>query len=305
MNSITSAKAEHETYTGPGGMVVEEVGRGPRVLFVHGGGTGGTLAWQRQLPLAERYRLVIPWRPGYGPSPEAAREDFDREADLMVDLLGDGAHVVAQSYGGVIALLAAARRPEGVFSLTVVEPGAIGVARGYPVVDAFESALGRVEREYADRDPEELLRATFAVLDPKIELPRPLPPPLVVAARRLRLFRSPSEAVIPVETLRAARFPRLVVAGGRSSEAFRTIATVLAERIDAELFTIPDAGHAAQLADAVFNPRLEALLARAERARSAQASAHLATTSTPGSARGAPASLGAALHPTGTPSASP
>lgn len=264
MSDRIDVNFEQRKWTGPGGMVIEELGKGPRVVLVHGGGTGGTIAWQRQLPLAERFNLVIPWRPGYGPSPSAPREDFEREADLVIELLGDGAHLVGQSYGGVIALLAAAKRPEAVLSLSVVEPGAIGVARGYPVVDRFEAALAKVAREFGQGDPEQFLRATFAVLDPDVELPRPLPPPLQVAAERLRILRPPSEAVIPVEALRAARFPKLVVNGGKTSEAFVTIAAVLAERIGAERFTIADAGHATQLAAEQFNPRLEAFLLAAE-----------------------------------------
>lgn len=266
MNAHTT-QTDRSSWSGPGGMVIEEIGEGPRVVLVHGGGTGGTIAWERQLPLAARWRLVIPWRPGYGPSPAAPREDFDREADLVAELLGGGAHLVGQSYGGVIALLAAARRPQAVRSLTVVEPGAISVARGHAEVDAFEAALSRVDREHADADPEQRLRATFAVLDPRVELPRPLPPPLQAAAERLRILRPPSEATIPVEELRATAFPKLVISGGRSSAAFITIAEVLAERIGAERHTIPAAGHAAQLAGELFNPRLEALLQAAERLR--------------------------------------
>jgi pimeloyl-ACP methyl ester carboxylesterase len=267
MSNLLNVGFEHRTWNGPGGMVIEELGEGPRVVLVHGGGTGGTIAWQRQLPLAERYRLVIPWRPGYGPSPAAPREDFEREAGLVAELIGDGAHLVGQSYGGVVALLAAAQRSEAVRSLALVEPGAIAVARGYPLVDAFEAALQKVAREHRDGDPETFLRATFAVLDPGVALPDPLPPPLRVAAERLRTLRPPSEAVIPVEELRAAPFPKLVVNGSATGAAFVTIAEVLAERIGAERFVVAGAGHAAQLAGDRFNPRLEAFLAAAEQLR--------------------------------------
>lgn len=51
--------------------------------------------------------------------------------------VGDGAHLVGHSYGGIICLLAAAMRPESVLSLTVTEPDCMGVARGEPAVERF------------------------------------------------------------------------------------------------------------------------------------------------------------------------
>src|SRR5512144_2471005 len=95
------------TRRGPGGMVVEEMGSGPPVVFVHGGGLGGAQAWRAQWPLAERWRLIFPTRPGYGGSPLAGGEDFEVDAGLIAELLGPGAHLIGHSYGGVIALLAA------------------------------------------------------------------------------------------------------------------------------------------------------------------------------------------------------
>ena len=71
---------------------------------------------------------MIADRPGFGASPPLERGDFELEAPLFAELLGDGAHLVGHSYGAVIALLAAAERPEAVLSLTVSEPGALKLA---------------------------------------------------------------------------------------------------------------------------------------------------------------------------------
>jgi pimeloyl-ACP methyl ester carboxylesterase len=49
----------------------------------------------------------------------------------------DGDHLVGHSYGGVITLLAAGRRPTAVRSLTVIEPPGTRVALGDPAVDRF------------------------------------------------------------------------------------------------------------------------------------------------------------------------
>jgi hypothetical protein len=43
-----------------GGLFVKRAGRGPRVVLLHGGVLAGELCWRQQLPLADRFRLVIP-----------------------------------------------------------------------------------------------------------------------------------------------------------------------------------------------------------------------------------------------------
>src|SRR5262245_26513756 len=114
---------------------VVRTGSGPPVVLVHGSIVGAERTWRRQLELADRFSLRIPNRPGFGESPALQRGDFEAEAPLVADLLEDGAHLVGHSYGAVIALLAAAHRPEAVWSLTISEPGCLNVAAGDPVVD--------------------------------------------------------------------------------------------------------------------------------------------------------------------------
>ena len=58
-------------------------------------------------------------------------------------------HLVGHSYGGVIALLAAARCLEAIRSLTVTEPPAFGLVRGQPEVEdwlAYVAACPTVAR---------------------------------------------------------------------------------------------------------------------------------------------------------------
>src|SRR5205807_5620901 len=94
----TEPANELSEHTGPGGMHVVELGAGPPVVLIHGGAVGGTDSWLTQLSLARRWRLVVPSRLNYGKSLTSQREDFDEDAPLIAELLGDGAHVVAQSY---------------------------------------------------------------------------------------------------------------------------------------------------------------------------------------------------------------
>src|ERR671918_140678 len=109
-------------------LFVDSWGTGTRVVLVHGSLATGGEEWQAQRPLAdEGFRLLVPDRRGYGCSPTGEGEDFLRDADDIAELMGDGAHLVGHSYGGLGVLFAAARRPEATLSLTLLEPGAFSL----------------------------------------------------------------------------------------------------------------------------------------------------------------------------------
>src|SRR5437773_90699 len=75
------------------------------------------------------------------PGPLLERIDFEEQAEELAPLLGDRAHLVGHSYGAVISLLMAARRPGLVRSLTVSEPPAFRLARGRPEVELLIAEL--------------------------------------------------------------------------------------------------------------------------------------------------------------------
>jgi pimeloyl-ACP methyl ester carboxylesterase len=240
--------------------------RGAPVLLVHGSVTNGAATWLQQRPLADRFRLVVLDRRGYYPNPEVEREDFDVDAGDVVEVLRSGGaagmHLVGHSYGGVVSLLAAARRPSCVRSLTVIEPPALGVAAGDPVVQSFACGV----KEYWDhgpREPEAFLRGFLELAGSSANLPSPLPLPLQQAARLLMVERSPADARIPLDELRRAPFPKLVVSGGHSP-VFEKVCDVLAEAMDAERATVTGAGHSVPRTGAPFNERVTAFIERAE-----------------------------------------
>jgi pimeloyl-ACP methyl ester carboxylesterase len=192
---------------------VEELGSGPSVMLVHGSITGGVV-WEQQRPLAERWRLRIPDRPGFGRSPDVPRVDFERDAKLIAGLLEDGEHLVGHSYGGLVSLLAAARRPAAVRSLTVIEPPAFSVARGEPEVDAYIARFEDYIRN-SPREPVSMLRGFFELTGVPAEPLDPLPQELQRGVDLLlRGERLPAEAEIPLDVLARAPFPKLVVSGG-------------------------------------------------------------------------------------------
>jgi pimeloyl-ACP methyl ester carboxylesterase len=165
-----------------GDLEVERLGEGPAVLFVHGDIVGPASTWRKQRGLAERWNLVVPSRPGFGTSPPLERNDFELEAPLFAELLGEGAHLVGHSYGAVIALIAAAHRPDAVRSLTVSEPGCLAVARGVPAVAEMISDGDRLFGEGTMLDDELFLRLFRSGAGSAYETPEELPPSFVTAS---------------------------------------------------------------------------------------------------------------------------
>ena len=234
-------------------------GTGPRVLLVHGSVGGGESTWAEQRPLATRFELLVADRPGYGSTPMVEREDFEADAPLVAEALEEGAHLVGHSYGGVISLLAAARRPQRVRSLTVIEPPALAIAEGNPAVDELVARL-RSHWGSGPEDPEAFLRGFLALVGGR-EPPSPLPSELERGASILRVARGPWEANVPLESLAAASFPKLVVSGAHHP-AFDAVCDVLEEKLGAERAVIPGAGHSVQRTGAPFNERLADFLDR-------------------------------------------
>jgi pimeloyl-ACP methyl ester carboxylesterase len=232
-----------------------------RLVLVHGSVVGGRGTWAAQRPLANRFELLVVDRPGFPPNPPAARVDFEADAKLVAELLEQGDHLVGHSYGGVIALLAAAARPERLRSLTVIEPPATRVAAGDPAVEAFAAAGRELYASAATSDPETFLRRFLAAVGSQFDPPTPLPPELEQGARALAVERGPWEADVPLEELARATFPKLVVSGAHQA-AFDAICDVLERDLPAERVVLPGYGHVVQR-HPEFNGRLADFVDRA------------------------------------------
>ena len=131
-------------------LFVDSWGAGTRVVLVHGSLATGAEEWQAQRPLAdEGFRLLVPDRRGYGQSPAAEGEDFLRDGDDIADLMGDGAHLVGHSYGGLGAMFAAARRPDATLSTGAARAGRI---RAGPGPSSCTGTRGRGSPRYGIRN---------------------------------------------------------------------------------------------------------------------------------------------------------
>jgi pimeloyl-ACP methyl ester carboxylesterase len=240
-------------------LAAERLGDGPPVLFIHGDIVGPELTWRKQRELAERWSLIIPSRPGFGESPPIERNDYEVEAPMFAELLGDGAHLVGHSYGAVIALLVAALRPEGVRSLTVSEPGCLRVAAGTPVVDEMIANGERLFSHAEDIPSEDFLRLFRGGAGSAYGTPDQLPEELLHGVELLKRERPSWEAEIPLDRLAAADFPVLVLSGGHS-EAFEAVCDSLAGAVGAEREVIDGRGHTIPSTGAPYNERLESFM---------------------------------------------
>jgi pimeloyl-ACP methyl ester carboxylesterase len=237
--------------------------RRPRLVLVHGSVANAEATWRAQEPLAEEFELVVPNRRGFPPGPEVAAVDFEDEADWLLERIGAGAHVVGHSYGGVIALLAAARRPSALRSLTVIEPPAFGVARGAAAADAIVEAQRALWARHEALDERRFLQEFLALIGGGSSVPDPLPPDLAQGTRLLKRERPPGEAQIPFAPLRAAALPVLVVSSG-VTRALETVCDTLARELAAERVVIPGTRHAVQFVGQPFNELLAAFVRRVE-----------------------------------------
>jgi pimeloyl-ACP methyl ester carboxylesterase len=109
-------------------------------VLVHGTFVGGPESFAAQAPLADRHRLLIVDRRGYGANPaEGDTLGWPVDGEDLLDLLEavGGAHLVGHSYGGAVVAVAAGRRPDLVRSLVLVEPALHVLAAGHPAVAAM------------------------------------------------------------------------------------------------------------------------------------------------------------------------
>ena len=254
---------------GHGDLHVTTRGDGPRALLVHGSMSFGDLAFSEQRPLAERWQLDVLDRRGFGGSLDPlGRVDFDADARDVAGLLDDPAHLVGHSYGGVVCLLATALRPEGVRSLTVIEPPAFELGRGNPAV---EEVIVRIRRHFAEGrglSEEAFLHGFLRAWGFEQLPPRTLTARARRAVRSSMTERPPWEAEVPLDRLKAAEIPVLAVRGAwdevepsardLAGAAFATVCGALVERLGAEEAIFPGAAHQPQLLGAAFNDRVEA-----------------------------------------------
>jgi len=268
------------------GLFVSDRGSGPAVVFVHGQPGLGTDFDAVAPLLVGDHRVVAPDRPGYGASdnpPLSMACNAELFASLIEDRGASPATVVGHSYGGGVAVLLAAARPDLVSGLVLVD--SVGKADSMnifdhvlaaPVVGETVSAagllvLGRVLprlRGLVSLAPGDRLRLL------RVNLPDPSY--LEVASKwgrrvwRSFVFeqRALLREIAAVEaSLRAVEAPTVVMAGTWDVVVAPSVAASIAASVaGAELVTVDRVGH--------FVPRdAPDVVARAVRRTEARAAA--------------------------------
>ena len=263
-------------------------GSGPRVLIIHGGVQGGAgggpstfakqEAWGQQ-----GWSVEVVDRPGFGQSPTRGVDDMERDSVWIADMLGDGANLIGHSWGGMEALLAAARRPEAVRSLVLVEPALTGVLtadpelRDNPAVQAgglqrrrilmgaktpadygrgFVNMLGSAAEGNAaaarfEQDPELAARSGCALLQGRVA--------------------SDAATQHAIDTVARAHIPVLIVTGGYSP-AFEAAGSVLARLTGGRHLVVRSPNHFVQTMNPDdFNAQVGAFMREADTTRASGA----------------------------------
>jgi pimeloyl-ACP methyl ester carboxylesterase len=234
-----------------------------RIVLVHGSVVGGRATWREQRrTIVDEAELVVLERPGFAPGP-VEDVDFEHHADWVGERLEPGDHLVGHSYGGVVSLLAAARAPVALGSLTVIEPPCTRVALDDPLVAAFARGGAELYAHGRDHEPEQFLRLFLTAVGSDWDPPSPLPPELEQGVEALIRERGPWEATIPLAELAALRIPVLVVSGAHNP-AFDAVCDALERALGAERAVIPGHGHNPQLSPA-FTVTLLDFVTRAAR----------------------------------------
>lgn len=236
-----------------------EQGAGTPVILIH-----GTLddlrTWSYQIaPFTERHRVVAYSRryhwPNEGVDGAPAYRAIDHRDDLaaLIEALGAiPAHLVAASYGAVIAMLLAATRPELIRSLVLGEPPAFHLLTPAQMEANQQGTILPARRAFDEGRPEAGVESFLnAVVGP--DAFSRFPPRAKAAALDntpefgLEVHTSYADYFGPLTRgdLRAITTPTLVARGERSPRIFGEVVDVLRANLpNLRNVDVPDASHA-------------------------------------------------------------
>jgi pimeloyl-ACP methyl ester carboxylesterase len=230
-------------------FIAPPVGDGEPLLLVHGAWTGHTTWGLLAEPLARRFRVHAYDRRGHSGSGRGAQAPTRRrhEDDLaaVIEALGCGpVHLVGSSYGALLALALAGRRPELVRSVVAHEPPAVEL---HPVPE-LEGLFAGVGAQIEAGDAPGAARRFFedAVLGPGgwALVPEPVQAAAIGNAQTfLDMVADPHWGALDAAAV--AAFPgRVRITHGDIGPAWLPdIAQAVAGRIGCPLTVIPGAGH--------------------------------------------------------------
>jgi pimeloyl-ACP methyl ester carboxylesterase len=239
-----------------------EAGQGPTLMLLHGG-MGDCRSWDEQIDaFAARFRVLAYSRrlndPNHNALPSVHPSLDDDAADLLglQDVLRAGPmHLVATSYGALVALAFALRHPARVLSLVLVEPPllrwACATTRGKRLHDAFmrRSWLPAARAFDKGKDHEALRWLTDGMWGRPVyqDLPQARKDAGLRNITAMRLLTQSADPFpdLPRETVAALPMPVLLVRGAQASALHRQVIDELAAVLpSARCKLVESAGHA-------------------------------------------------------------
>jgi pimeloyl-ACP methyl ester carboxylesterase len=237
-------------------LYYEVQGSGPPLVLVHGSWDNHAVWDQVAVRLADRFRVLSYDRRGHTrserpPGPRSRRQDEDDLASLIAELAGEAAYVAANSFGGVISLGLAARRPELIRAVAVHEPPAMIAADG-ELAELAQATLSTLEAVLDEIESGADERATRRFLDEVAIGPGAweLCPPEMRAAlvenapAFLAEQRDPDAFVLDFGAVRLSGCPMLLTKGDESPLWLQMLLDRLGELLPLAAKTrLPGAGH--------------------------------------------------------------
>ncbi|MES2942141.1 MAG: alpha/beta hydrolase [Pseudomonadota bacterium] len=240
---------------------------GPKVIMVHGSAQGSSLGGEHHFVAQERlaqqgWQIIVPDRPGHGRSPDPGRPD-DAQADgsLVSTLIdADGVHLVGHSFGGCVALSAAASNPGRIRSLTIIEPAMAALAMDIPVVKKFGLQIVKV-LFFSFSARSRIMRFMKLVNIPEEVGGHSSEEELKQMGRALLRLKLPNKKTLAgqLDAVRQAGIPVLVVSGGWSP-AFEAVSDRVAELAGGQRLVIPSPHHFPQRVSDEFNQALDGFM---------------------------------------------
>jgi pimeloyl-ACP methyl ester carboxylesterase len=244
---------------------VQEEGKGEPVVLVHSSGMSSA-QWRKLAGAvaAASYRALVLDLIGYGKSdPWPAERDFDLSRDVdavlaAMEAAGPRVHLVGHSYGGLLALKAAAKDRSRVASLSVYEPVAFGVLHSKNDREGLADVASVEGESFFDEQvggTEPWLRAFIDYWNGPggwDRLPAAARDAFLAVGRKTFLeVRSLSRDRAPHTDYARIDAPTLVLSGASSTVAARHVAAILEDTLPhARLSLVEGAGHMGPLTHA-------------------------------------------------------
>lgn len=240
-------------------VAFQEAGTGEPVVFLHCSASSGS-QWRDQFErLSRHYRVIAPDLLGCGESePWQGRGRLTLEAEAaivsaFVEHCGEPVHLVGHSFGGALALRAALDHPQGIRTLTLIEPVAFhllrhGEAAGVEHFRQVRSVADCISLAVLCGDYQAGMgcfvdywngEGTWERMKDEKRVALAASVPRVV----LDFAATTGEETTPAAYVRV-RLPTLIIRGDRSPAPVQHVAEMLEETLpDAILETVQGAGH--------------------------------------------------------------